>query len=160
MGKPTRSKKTHREVYLCIMYRPYGMFPTYVSPLCLACSHNVLHVMGGTHLSTQEFSHHLAAMTLGKLGGVFRLTTRSSAWQTTRSFTPSAHFGIPIYQHPIWEASSSTSARSLTFDFGCKKYMFHFFVLGSFISERQIHASFEQVDPSLRSKRLRRSLKK
>lgn len=132
------------------MYRPYGMFPTYVSPLCLACNHNFLQAMGGTHLSTQEFSHHLAAMTLGKLGGVFRLTTRSSAcdelWDTNLL---TSNLGSVIF-----------NICQETFDFGWKKYLFHFFVLGSFISELLIHASFEKVDPSLRSKRLRRSLKK
>ena len=135
------------------------MFPTYVSPLCLAWNHNFLHVMGGTHLSTQEFSHHLAAMTLGKVGGVFRLTTRSSAWQTTRSFTPSAHFGIPIYQYPIWETSSSTSARRpLTLD--GRNICFIFLCWGASFLSVKFMLTLKEVDPSLRSKRLRRSLKK
>ena len=133
------------------------MFPTYVSPLYLACNHNFLQAMGGTHLSTQEFSHHLAAMTLGKVGGVFRLTTRSSAWDKE------LHSKCTLWDTTLPISNLGSVIFNIcqeTFGFGWKKYMFHFFLLGSFISERQIHASFEQVDPSLRSKRLRRSLKK
>ncbi len=46
----------------------------------------------------------------------------------------------PIYQHPIWERSSSTSARSLLW-FWMEERNTYLYLIRSFISEHQIHAS-------------------